>query len=212
MIYSSKHNFLLLKNYKVGGTSLEVELSQVLDDSAIVTPIHPESPLHRPRNFNRFYNHIPYTEIESLLGKDILDKTHSVVFVRNPFDVVLSHMYMSFSWSQINNPSKADVDKYFNNETKLKKITSSMSKNIYTKNNTIMAKTIYKYEDGLDQINKTLCDVGIGAISINAKEKAYRPKNIRPLDIFTSNQIDDIYKDWAWEIEQFDYTVSPMVL
>ena len=212
MIYSEKHRFLLLKNYKVGGTSLEVELSQVLDQSAVVTPIYPENLLHQPRNFNKFYNHITYVELENLLGVDALNKTESVVFVRNPFDVVLSHMYMSFSWSGINNPSKFDVDKYFNNKTKLNKITSSKSKSIYTKGDVIMAKHVYKYEDGLDQINKVLYDVGIDKIAINAKEKVYRPKHIKPTDIFEPRHIEEIYKDWSWEIDKFDYAPSPMVL
>lgn len=212
MIYSAKHNFLLLKNYKVGGTSLEIELSQVLDESAIVTPIYPKSSLHKPRNFSKFYNHISYIEIEKELGKNVLDKTQSVVFIRNPFDVVLSHMYMSFSWSGIINPTKSDVDKYFNNQTKLNRITGSMSRKVYTTDNIVMAKTIYRYEDGLEQINKTLEDVGIGLIKINAKEKIYKPKEIKPLDIFGSIHIDTIYNDWSWEIDQFDYNVAPMVL
>ena len=212
MIYSSKHNFLLLKNYKVGGTSLEIELSKVLDDSAIVTPIYPDSSLHKPRNFYKFYNHIPYIEIEKELGKDVLDKTQSVVFVRNPFDIVLSHMYMSFLWSGIINPVKSDVDKYFNNQTKLNRINGSISRKVYTIDNIIMAKTVYKYEDGLEQINKTLEDVGIGSIKINAKEKMYKPKEIKPLDIFGASHIDTIYKDWSWEIDQFDYDLDSMVL
>jgi hypothetical protein len=212
MIYSQKHNFLLLKNYKVGGTSLEVDLSQVLDDSAIVTPIYPANKLHIPRNFDNFYNHIPYIKIEKILGKDVLDKTESVVFIRNPFDIVLSHMYMSFSWSGIINPDKSDVDKYFNNKTKLNKITGFMSRNIYTINNIVMAKTVYKYEDGLEQINKTLEKVGIGSVSINSKEKMYKPKEVKPLDVFESRHIDIIYRDWSWEIDQFDYKLSPVVL
>jgi hypothetical protein len=212
MIYSAKHNFILFKNYKVGGTSLEVELSQVLDESAVVTPIYPENPLHKPRNFDNFYNHMPYVQIEDILGQDILDKTQSVVFIRNPFDIVLSHMYMSFSWSGIENPSKLDVDKYFNNETKLNKITGAMSRCIYTKEGEVMAKTIYRYEDGLEQINKTLNNVGIPSIAINAKEKIYKPKEVKPLDVFSSYHIDSIFEDWSWEIEKFDYYVPNMVL
>jgi hypothetical protein len=205
MIYSKKHNFLLLKNYKVGGTSLEVELSQVLDNSAIVTPIYPANKLHIPRNFDKFYNHIPYSEIEDLLGKETLDKTDTVVFVRNPFDVVLSHMYMSFAWDNIIIPTEKDIDNYFKNNGKLKKITGPFSRKIYTKDNEIMAKTIYKYEDGLDQINETLKNVGIDLISISAKEKMYKPKEIKAKDIFNSRHLDIISKDWSWEIERFDY-------
>jgi hypothetical protein len=75
-----------------------------------------------------------------------------------------------------------------------------------------MAKHVYKYEDGLDQINKVLYDVGIDKIAINAKEKVYRPKHIKPTDIFEPRHIEEIYKDWSWEIDKFDYAPSPMVL
>lgn len=206
MIYSHKHNFLLLKNYKVGGTSLEVELSQVLDDSAIITPIYPVSKLHNPRNYNNFYNHISYNEIEGILGKEVLDKTETVVFVRNPFNVVLSHMYMSFAWEGIISPTEKNVDDYFNNNGKLKKIIGIASRRIYTKDNKIMAKTVYRYEDGLDQINKTLKKVGINSISINTKEKMYKPKEIKPADIFKPRHLEIISQDWDWEIKQFDYS------
>lgn len=211
MIYSAKHNFLFLKNYKVGSTTLEVELSQILDDSAVVTPIYPENVLHKPRNSTKFYNHISYKEIESILGKNILDKTETVVFVRNPFSVVLSHMYMSFAWGDINNPTDQDVDDYFDNKTRLHRISSLMSRKIYTKNNVVMAKTVYKYENGLEQINQTLEKVGIGSVFINAKEKIYKPKEIQPQDIFKQKHIDIIFQDWSWEIEQFDYKLTNMV-
>ena len=38
MIYSPDHKFLLLKNHKVGGTSLEVPVSMIVPENAIVTP------------------------------------------------------------------------------------------------------------------------------------------------------------------------------
>jgi hypothetical protein len=208
MIYSAKHNFLLLKNYKVGGTSLEVELSQTLDDSAIITPIIPANKLHKPRNYNNFYNHISYSEIEKILGKEILDKTETVVFIRNPFDIVLSHMYMSFAWEGITSPIEKNVDDYFENNGGLKRITGAMSRKIYTKDNNIIAKTVYKYEDGLDQINQTLKKVGINSILINAKEKMYRPKEIKPAETFKSRHVDIISEEWDWEIKQFDYSIK----
>lgn len=207
MIYSEAHNFILFKNYKVGGTSLEVELSQVLYDSAVVTPIYPNNVLHKPRNVGLFYNHIPYVEIESILGEKTLAETESVVFVRNPFNVVLSHMYMSFSWSGIKEPTVYDVDRYFDNSCKLSRLTGLKSRAIYTKNNNIMAKYLYKYEDGLDQINPILNKVGIGSINISANEKAYRPKNVKPTDVFLDKHIDIISEDWAWELDKFEYHI-----
>jgi Flp pilus assembly CpaF family ATPase len=114
---------------------------------------------------------------------------------------------MSFAWSEIKNPSEEDVDKYFKNQCKLNRISSSTSRKIYTKNDKVMAKTIYKYENGLEQINKTLENLGISSIKINAKEKMYgnKPKEIKPSDIFKSRHINIIYKDWSWEIDKFDY-------
>ena len=57
MIFSEKHNFLFIKNMKVGSTSMEVELSKILPDSAIVTKINPPNKDHKPRNFRNFVNH-----------------------------------------------------------------------------------------------------------------------------------------------------------
>jgi hypothetical protein len=207
MIYSKSNNFIFLKNYKVASTSLEVELSRVLDEYAVVTPITPENILHKPRNVGLFYNHMPYVEIEKIIGKDILSNTESVVFVRNPFDVVLSHMYMSFNWGGVENPSEKDVDNYFNNKGWFVRINGALSRATYTKDSKIMAKHVYKYEDGLDQINHVLSKVNIDNINIQAKEKMYRPKNIKAVDVFNKNQINIIQKDWDWEFKNFGYSL-----
>ena len=92
MIYSPDHNFLMLKNSKVGGTSLEVELSKVLPENAIVTKIDPPNSQHRPRNHKGFYNHMPYLEASSILD---LSNTKSYIFVRHPYDTVLSAFFLS---------------------------------------------------------------------------------------------------------------------
>jgi hypothetical protein len=207
MIYSKKHNFILFKNYKVGGTSLEVELSQALDESAVITPIAPPNILHKPRNVGLFYNHISYSEAEKILGEDVLSNAESAVFVRNPFDSVLSHMYMSLIWGGVEDPSQLDVDKYFNNEGTLARLTGLKSRSIYTKNESIATKHVYRYEDGLDQINILLEKVGIGSISIAAYEKAYKPKHIKPRDVFSQKHIDIISQDWSWEIDKFGYQI-----
>src|SRR5690349_10707871 len=58
MILSKKYKFVFLKGRKVGGTSLEIALSQVCGDDDIVTPITPIDELKRiavgghPRNYS----------------------------------------------------------------------------------------------------------------------------------------------------------------
>jgi hypothetical protein len=76
MIYSPDHNFLLLKNRKVGGSSLELVLSKILPENAIVTkltsPTNTTDPVptwHKERNYgedNKFYHHIKYEELKKV--------------------------------------------------------------------------------------------------------------------------------------------------
>jgi hypothetical protein len=51
MIVSHKHRFIFVKTRKTAGTSIEVALSQIAGDDAIVTPIDPPEPRHDPRNY-----------------------------------------------------------------------------------------------------------------------------------------------------------------
>jgi len=51
MIVSFEHRFGFIKVQKTAGTSIEVFLSQVAGDDAIVTPINPPEPGHVARNF-----------------------------------------------------------------------------------------------------------------------------------------------------------------
>ncbi len=51
MIVSHEHRFIFIKTRKTAGTSIEVALSQIAGDDAIVTPIDPPEPQHDPRNY-----------------------------------------------------------------------------------------------------------------------------------------------------------------
>ncbi len=52
MIVSHKHRFIFIKTRKTAGTSIEVALSRIAGDDAIVTPLAPPEPLHEPRNYS----------------------------------------------------------------------------------------------------------------------------------------------------------------
>jgi hypothetical protein len=67
-IISFSHNFIFVKTRKTAGTSLEVHLAQQCADDDIISPIYPETSVHKPRNYIQqtglitFYNHMAATE------------------------------------------------------------------------------------------------------------------------------------------------------
>jgi hypothetical protein len=196
MIYSLSHNFLLIKNQKVGGTSLEVELSQVLPQDAIVTEIYPKNKNHQPRNDDGFYNHISYDEITKRID---VSNTKSYVFVRNPYLVVLS----DFFHHQNMDGSQPFVD-YDLLDSYIDDTMIASQHHLFTINGTIAATKVLRYENGITQeINPILQEHGIPQISINTYEKAYRPKHIFPKDVFKEHHINKIKKLWSWEFNNY---------
>lgn len=59
MIVSHEHKFIFIKTRKTAGTSIEVALSAIAGDDAIVTPITPPEPGHQPRNWQGRFNPLP---------------------------------------------------------------------------------------------------------------------------------------------------------
>ena len=51
VIISHQHRFIFIKTQKTAGTSVEVLLSDIIEDAAVVTPVQPPVEGHRPRNF-----------------------------------------------------------------------------------------------------------------------------------------------------------------
>ena len=210
MIYSPDHNFLLIKNVKVGGTSVEVELSKVLPDNAVVTDIKPSNPEHQPRNNSGFYNHMSLSEVMNHLD---LSSVKSYVIVRNPYDMVLSHFfhslhYMNLDWNKLKKIEQASlVHRYFNNDDELSMLKST--KNLYlSDDNEIMVNGFIRYEGGLEQeLNPILRLHEIKEISINTFEKAHRPDKLKPKDVFLDNNFYEIQKEWAWEFENLRYNI-----
>jgi hypothetical protein len=220
MILSKSNNFLLLKNQKVGGTSLEIPLSMVVPEDAIVTPRTSDDPAwaleektydgYKPRNYDGFYNHMSYSEINSKI--DLTD-IKAYIFVRNPYDAVLSHFFHRLyfinknnKWNSLNKiEQNVLIEKYFNNELGWSWHTSN--KHIYLSNNgSIQVDNFLIYENGIEsEINNILIKHNISKISITQQEKAFKPKSIKPKDVFSSKYLDKIYKEWLWEFKTFGY-------
>lgn len=122
MIISHKYKFIFLKTNKTAGTSIEIALSGVCGDDDIISPISPEDektrlelghrgPQHhlatvreygivdatkllvKGRKKNRFYNHMPASEVKALIPEGTWNDYYKFCFERNPWDRVISLYY-----------------------------------------------------------------------------------------------------------------------
>lgn len=221
MIYSPDHRFLLLKNHKVGGTSLEVPVSMVVPENAIVTPKTSDDPEwklkdeesyngYSPRNYFGFHNHMSYSEISNKID---LTNVKSYVFVRNPFNIVLSSFFhrlyfidMNLKWIKLNNNEKSFLIKeYF--DDKLGAEWKRSTKKIYLSDNkNIQVTKFLRYESGIEnEINPVLVENGLSAIKLNVNEKRFRPEGVKYFDVFSDQHLDIIYNEWQWEFKMFGY-------
>jgi hypothetical protein len=208
MIFSKDHNFLFIKNMKVGSTSMEVELSKILPDSAIVTLINPFNKDHRPRNMGKFVNHTTY--LEASLALD-LSNVKSYTIVRHPYEMVLSDFFfrkevLDQDWKSLTKTQQeALVDQYFSNQFSNGHWMKS-TRGIYTINDKIAVTDILRHELGLEnEINRILPLHNLPKINISTFEKAYRPKGTTYSDVFSRQQLDMIASEWSWEFETLGY-------
>lgn len=133
-IISFDYNFIFIKTTKTAGTSIEVDLSAVVEPGAIVTPISPAVAGHHPRNYARprpgaarFYNHMTAVEIRESVGVELFDGMHKFCVEREPITKCISHFHMlrnspehnpegayRSSWQQFCDDGSfpIDIDKY----------------------------------------------------------------------------------------------------
>jgi hypothetical protein len=99
-VVSTRFGFVFVKTTKTAGTSIEVELSKLVEPGAVVTPVVPAEPGHRPRNFRRgpfrkpFYNHMPASLIRRFLGDQRFFGMYRFCVERDPVTKCISHFHM----------------------------------------------------------------------------------------------------------------------
>lgn len=122
MIVSHRHRFIFLKVPKTAGTSVEVALSRICGDDAVVTPLAPPVEGHEPRNwrglfnplpellhrrcqrpfrpledlahYRRYYNHMPAVAVRNRAPRRVWRSYLKFCVERNPWDKVVSHYWM----------------------------------------------------------------------------------------------------------------------
>ena len=143
MLLSHTHKFIFIKTLKTAGTSIEVELSKLMSDEDIVTPIRPQEIGHIPRNFEwdhtetppvkKFYNHMTAMDIKRKIGDEIFNNYFKFCIEREPVDKCISHYSMvknspthntethQLSWNEyvLAGDFPVDTEKYTDNRGKL---------------------------------------------------------------------------------------------
>lgn len=98
MLISHKYRFIFIKTVKTAGTSIEVDLSRVMDDDDVVTPIKPPVAGHVARNHahggSRLYNHMSARELRAAIGRETFDGYFKFCVEREPVDKCISHYSM----------------------------------------------------------------------------------------------------------------------
>jgi hypothetical protein len=232
MIYSPDNNFLLLKNYKVGGSSLEIALTNIVPENATCTELKPSEYGHMPRNHIydniELENHASYYDICDIFGEEKINNTISVVFVRHPYEIVASWYFHKmkeywgektndnadpfeygggYDWDALSLKQKDYLNKmfFYGKETDFRSINST--KWIYAPNGEILVDHVLRYENGIEnEINKILPMVGLPKITIPYKAKSkYKPQHITYKNMFGKQELETIQKEWSWEFEIFGY-------
>lgn len=190
-VISAQHGFIFVKTTKTGGTSVEVELSKLVEKRAIVTPVIPPEPGHDPRNYRRgplrkpFYNHMPAALIRRYLGDKAFFGSYRFCVERDPITKCISHFHMlansslhrpgnlpPLSWAEYVEAGEfpIDVDKYVDWVDGRRQL---------------VVNEVIPYETMQEDLARIGRELGIGPINLSVRAKAGYSKErlVRPADV-----------------------------
>lgn len=231
MILSHKYKFILIKTAKTAGTSIEVFLSRHCDPKDIVTPIAPPVAGHQPRNYEgfinplpeilrrpgkvfsalrhsftsreKFYNHMPASEIRRRVPADVWNSYFKFCVERNPWDKVLSHYHMHAA----REGGALSFDEY------LARGRFPINYFRYTDRpgRKIIIDRVVRYENLLAELTEIFSQLQIpfdGALGVAAKS-GYRTDRRPYQEIFNDDQRRIVEKAFSREIELHGYRFEP---
>jgi hypothetical protein len=226
MIVSHEHRFIFLKTRKTAGTSIEVLLSGLAGDDAIVTRIDPPVDHHEPRNHTPprlpglsllrgdapgamrrdlrrglwYYNHMPARLVRARLGPRRWDSYYKFCFERNPWDKTVSFYYFTY----LTHRREADPPS-FREFVLTRKLPSDFG--LYSLDGRQVAVDFVGRLEHLDEdLGRALGDIGVEQPATLTREKG----NLRPPDADAATLFDDetsarVERAFAREIATFGY-------
>jgi hypothetical protein len=200
MIVSHTHQFVFIKTRKTAGTSVEVFLSQHCGAEDIVTPINPHVELHRARNWEGFYNHMPAHEVRHRVGSDAWQSYFRFCIERNPWDKTISHFY--FNRARRAGPSLFDA---YLAEGKF-----CIDHPAYTEPGDathIIVNRVLRYENLHEELAEVFGTVAIpfsGNLGVNAKSECRQDRR-HYREVYTAEQAHIVAAAFSTEIALFGY-------
>jgi hypothetical protein len=194
MIISHKYQFIFVKTLKTAGTSIEVFLSRYCGPDDIVTPILPPIELHRPRNHEGFFNHIPAAEIRERVDPDVWRTYFKFCVERNPWDKTLSYYHMTNS----REGGALSFGQY------LRRNDFPLNHPKYTEANSadrIIVDRVLRYEQLAGELGDVFRRLGIpfsGSLGVNAKSE-YRTDRRPYREVYTRSQASLVGRVFAAE-------------
>lgn len=203
-LISFKYRFIFVKTTKTAGTSIETDLSQRLEDEAIVTPIIPAEDGHVARNYldeagePLFFNHMPASLIRDRLGEQTFGQMTRICVEREPVEKCISHFHMLRN-SAIHNPDGAYQHSWADYVAE-KKFPNDVFR--YSENRdgqrVSMMTHILRYDRLSQDLPALLADLGIPDFHLTTRAKSEYSRNrlISPEQV-TPEQRATIYEAFA---------------
>ena len=147
-------------------------IAQQCADEDIITPIYPENPTHRPRNYSgqnglTFYNHMPAIEIRDRCP-DVFEQSYKFAFERHPVDKCLSHFAML-----LNSPLHREEGNPATWQDYLERSQFPIDTAMYTDaDGKLVINKIYKYEEIAEALADIAAKTGIENRALTAREKS----------------------------------------
>ncbi len=231
MILSHKYKFIFIKTAKTAGTSIEVFLTRLCGPKDIVTPIAPPVEGHQPRNYKgfinpipeilerpgklvsvlrhtitsreKFYNHMPASEVRSRVPADVWNSYFKFCVERNPWDKVLSHYHMHAA----REGGVLSLDEY------LARGRFPVNYFRYTDRSgtKVIVDRVVRYENLLVELGEVFSQLRIpfdGSLGVAAKSE-YRTDRRPYQEVFNEEQQKIVQQAFAKEIELHGYRFEP---
>ena len=239
MIVSHRHKFIFVKTHKTAGTSVEIALSKFCGPKDIITPVskvdeqtRTELGYRSPQNYrkplltystkewkrlvlkkkrvNRFYNHMPATEIRRWVGEGVWSSYFKFCFERNPWDKTLSRYFWRYRRPDGNYPkrnrhrpkSSIDVPAFI----RMKKFRHTSDYYMYTIDGEVAVDYIGRYEN-LEQDLNTVCErLGLPRAELPGAKSGVRTDKRHYRDVLNPDDAEIVARVFSREIDLLGYT------